>query len=67
VNIGWGNGVSADEAVSGVNADAVLVPVVADAVLFDPSSVKIFLPQALWLVGPSIWQLPALDGFVLRP
>lgn len=52
---------------SGVNVNAVLVPVVVDAVLFDLSSVKILLPQTLWLVGPSNWQLPAVDGFVLRP
>lgn len=50
-----------------INADAVLVSIVADAVFLDPASIKVLLPQPLWLINPSFWQLASFDGFVLRP
>ena len=67
MNVGWGNGKSADESVSGIIADAVLVSVMADAVLLDPAGFSVLLAQPVWLVQPLLWNGPILDGLVLIP
>jgi hypothetical protein len=67
VNIGWDNGLFADEAKGGINADASFESVMADAAFIDPTSIKVFLSHALWLACPFFWNLTTIDGFVVRP
>ena len=65
MDIGWGDLMTADQAIAGINADAVLVTVVAGLILLDPSGILVLLSQPGGVVLPPLGELPPLDGRIL--